>query len=110
MARPICLLLVDTDPTYRDMVRGALRRRADMMLAAGSIAEARQRLEQSAVPIDWIMIDPAVGDDALSFAEETRNRHPGIGILLTSDSPLVSGFRHLQKPFGTGDLWAALAR
>ena len=110
MARPICLLLVDSDPIYRDKVRGALRRRADMMLAAGSIAEARQRMEQSAVPIDWIMIDPAVGDDALGFAQETRIRHPGIGIVLAAASPLDSEFRFLQKPFGVGDLWAALAR
>ena len=110
MARPICLLLVDSDPIYRDMIRGALRRRADMMLAVGSIAEARQRLDQSAIPIDWIMIDPAVGEDVLSFAEETRTRHPEIGILFTADSPLDSGFRHLTKPFGTRDLWAALAR
>ena len=92
------------------MVRGAMRRRADMMLVAGSIAEARQRLELSALPIDWIMVDLAVSDDALSFAEETSTRHQEIGILLTAVSPLDSKFRLLQKPYGAGDLWAALAR
>jgi len=47
MARPICLLLLDPDPIYRELVRGAMRRRADMMLVAASIEEARQRMEQS---------------------------------------------------------------
>lgn len=110
MARPICLLLVDIDPFYLDMVRRAMRRRADMMLDADSIAEARRRVEQSALPIDWIMIDMAMGEEALSFAEETRDRHPEIGILLTAASPLDTEFRLLQKPYGTGELWAALAR
>ena len=110
MARPICLLLLDADPIYRDMVRGAMRRRADMMLVAASVAEARQRMEQSGLPIDWIMIDVEMSEGVVSFAEETRKRHPDIGIVLTSASPFDSEFKVLRKPFSVGDLWAALAR
>ena len=80
-----------------------------MILVAASIAEAQRRMEQSALPIDWIMIDAAVSD-GLSFAEEIRTRRPEIGVLFTAGYPFESRFRVLQKPFDVGALWAALAR
>ena len=110
MARPICLLMVDADPDRLGVVRGAMRRRADMMLTAGSIDEARRCLAHSALPIDWILIDLATnGDDALALAAEVRHGNKDIGILLTADEPFESEFRIMLKPYGLRDLWAALA-
>ena len=109
MARPICLLMVDSDPDRLALVRGAMRRRADMMLTAGSTNEARRRLAECAIPIDWILIDLATnGDDALAFAAEVRNGNKDIGILLTAEEPFESEFRVMGKPYGLRDLWAAL--
>ena len=100
--------MVDTDPDRLALVRGAMRRRADMMLTASSTEEAWRRLEQSALPIDWILVD-VQADEALSFATELRRRNQTIGILLTVDSPLVCDFRMLSKPYGIRELWAAMA-
>jgi hypothetical protein len=108
LARPICLLMVDTDPDRLALVRGAMRRRADMMLTASSTEEAWRRLEQSALPIDWILVD-VQDDGALSFATELRRRNPTIGILLTVNPPFASDFRMLSKPYGIRELWAAMA-
>ena len=109
MARPICLLMVDSDPERQAMVRGAMRRRADMMLTAGSIDEARRSLAHCAIPIDWILIDLSTnGDNALAFAAEVRTGNKAIGILLTADEPFDSEFRVLGKPYARRDLWTAL--
>jgi len=110
VARPICLLMVDTDPDRRAVVRGAMRRRGDMMLTASSIEEAWQRLEQSALPIDWILVDlDHAGAEALTFAAEVRKKNRDLEILLTTETRLDSDFKQLQKPYGTRELWAAMA-
>jgi CheY-like chemotaxis protein len=101
--------MVDSDPQRLAVVRGAMRRRADLVLTAASAAEARRCLEQCALPIDWILIDlTSVGDGALAFAAEVRSSNTQIGILLTVDSPFESEFKLLQKPFVDRDLWSAL--
>ena len=111
LARPICLLMVDSDPERLALVRGAMRRRADMMLTAGSIEEARQSLRQFALPIDWVLIDLGTnGDGGLAFAVEVRNGNSEIGILLTADAAFASDFPILTKPYFSHDLWAALTR
>ena len=103
--------MVDADPDRRAVVRGAMRRRGDMMLIASSVEEARQRLEQSAIPIDWILIDVDCGGDSASrFAGEVKRKHMELGILLTVDTRLESEFKQLQKPYDTRELWAAMAR
>ena len=102
--------MVDTDPDRRAVVRGAMRRRGDMMLTASSIEEAWQRLEQSAIPIDWILVDlNHGGGETLNFAMEVRRRNTELGILLTVDTPLESEFKQLQKPYDTRELWSAMA-
>ena len=109
MARPMCLLLLDRDPERRTLVRSAMRRRADLVLAAGSPAEAWRYLEQSAVPIDRALIDIALaGDSAVSFAAELQGRFPEVGIVLSVDQPLDTEFRTLRKPYGVPELWAAM--
>lgn len=101
--------MVDSDPERLAIVRGAMRRRADMMLTASSTDEARRCMRECALPIDWILIDLAcAGDGALSFAAEVRRTFGQIGILLTADSPFESEFRLLPKPYVARDLWAAL--
>jgi len=51
-----------------------------------------------------------VGDEALGFGKETSKLHPETGILLTVASPFSSEVKQLRKPYGVGELWAALAR
>ena len=101
--------MVDSDPERLAIVRGAMRRRADMMLTASSTDEARRCIQHCALPIDWVLIDvTCVGVGALNFAAEVRSAHGQMGVLLTVDSPFESEFRLLQKPYAARDLWSAL--
>jgi hypothetical protein len=101
--------MVDSDPERLATVRGAMRRRADVFLAADSATEARRCLEACALPIDWILIDlPEEDDGRLALAEEVRRTARPIGILLTVDRLVDCNFRQLRKPYGVQDLWAAL--
>ena len=108
MARPKCLLLVDVDPERQAVVRNAMRRRADLVLIANSVAEARRWLEQQGVPVDWLLIDLGM-DGSLGFAEEIRTRHGEIGIVLSGSSLAETGFPLLSTPYSVNELWAVFA-
>lgn len=109
MARPLCLLMVDSDPERLAVVRAAMRRRADVFLSAGSATEARRCLEACAIPIDWILIDLSEADDGrLALAEELNRTAAPLRILLTVDRLFDSNLRQLRKPYGVQDLWTAL--
>ena len=110
MARPTCLLLVDSDPERQHLVRRAMRRRGDLVLTAASAAEALSRLEQCAIPIDWVVIDTSADDaaGARSLAAEIAARNSQIGILLSVESPFDCEYRLLLKPYAARDLYATL--
>jgi hypothetical protein len=107
MARPKCLLLVDADVERHAVVRGAMRRRADLMLSASSVEEARRCLEQCALPIDWVVIDTGI-EGALAFAESLGHEAGAIGVLLSSDAPMDGQYKVLRKPYAARDLWNAM--
>jgi CheY-like chemotaxis protein len=101
--------MVDSDPERLSVVRGAMRRRADVFLSAASASEARRCLEACAIPIDWILIDLAEADnDRLALAEELNQTARPIGIVLTVDRLFDCNLRQLRKPYGVQDLWTAL--
>lgn len=109
MARPMCVLLVNDDTAIQDLVRRAMRRRLDLVLTAGSAAQAWHCLEHTAVPIDQALIDAVLPDsDGLLFAAGIRGKYPDIGITLSAESALMTEFRILLKPFTVYDLWMAL--
>ena len=109
MARPKCLLLVDTDGARQALVRGALRRRADLVLVAASSSDAWRCLEECAVPIDWVLFDESV-EGAIAFATELRRRDPRIGIMLSVESAMDSPIQLLRKPYTERDLWAVMGQ
>jgi ActR/RegA family two-component response regulator len=106
----MCLLLLDADPDRQTLVRAAMRRRADMVLTAGSPEEAWKILEQTTIPIDRALIDQSfAGNTGFAFAEDVHQRYPGMAIVLCVSAPWEGKFRTLPKPYGVNDLWAAMA-
>jgi hypothetical protein len=85
-----------------------MRRRADLVLIANSVAEARRWLEQRGVPVDWLLIDLGM-EDALGFAQEIRTRHGEIGVVLSGGSLTETGFPLLSTPYSVNELWAVFA-
>lgn len=107
---PIRVLVVDDHEVARRTAARALTVAAIRAEVAGSVAEARARLDERR---DWcgLMADHHLPDDTgLALAREVRARFPGLPIaIMTGDDEvandvIAAGLRFLRKPFGLAHL------
>jgi DNA-binding NtrC family response regulator len=95
------VLVVDDDASIRLLCRVNLELEGWRVLDAASIPDARAHVDAEAP--DVVVLDVHVGtDDGVAFADELRQRHPGIAVALLTGSadPDVSGADALiPKPF-----------
>jgi CheY-like chemotaxis protein len=108
------VLVVDNDPSLRQLVRTILERNHYIVLVAADGREAVEAYRTRTGPIDVVLLDlnmPVVsGTEAM---EQLERIDPGVRVVLTSGSlmdypgPLPAAF--LPKPYVSADLLAAVA-
>jgi DNA-binding NtrC family response regulator len=108
-------LVVDDEPSLRELATRILRRRGWIVVTARDAAEA-ERILGSTLPITLMITDvemPGMPGDAL--ARQVVERWPRVRALVISGGPAqdFGGDRRiafLPKPFGTSDLLDAVDR
>ncbi|MFS2014561.1 response regulator [Azospirillum sp. CT11-132] len=117
---PLSVLLVDDDPTVRDMVAGLLRGWGHRVIAAANANEALVVLD-GPEPLDLLLSDVVMppGMDGTELARHAARMRPGLPVLLASGfaahaagTPSAFGpdVAMIAKPFAIDDLRRQLAR
>ncbi|SMF91480.1 Signal transduction histidine kinase [Azospirillum oryzae] len=117
---PLSVLLVDDDPTVRDMVAGLLRGWGHRVIAAANANEALVVLDGHE-PLDLLLSDVVMppGMDGTELARHAARMRPGLPVLLASGfaahaagTPSAFGpdIAMIAKPFAIDDLRRQLAR
>ena len=117
---PLSVLLVDDDPTVRDMVAGLLRGWGHRVIAAANANEALVVLDGHE-PLDLLLSDVIMppGMDGTELARHATRMRPGLPVLLasgfaahTAGTPSAFGpdVAMIAKPFAIDDLRRQLAR
>ncbi|CAO3404535.1 response regulator [Azospirillum palustre] len=117
---PLSILLVDDDPTVRDMVAGLLRGWGHRVIAATNANEALVVLD-GPEKLDLLLSDVVMppGMDGTELARHTARMRPGLPVLLASGFAAhavgtPAGFgpnvAMIAKPFSIEDLRRQLAR
>ena len=117
---PLSILLVDDDPTVRDMVAGLLRGWGHRVIAAANANEALVVLDGTE-KLDLLLSDVVMppGMDGTELARHAARIRPGLPVLLASGfaahavgSPAGFGpdVAMIAKPFSIDDLRRQLAR
>ncbi|KAA0585543.1 response regulator (plasmid) [Azospirillum oryzae] len=117
---PLSVLLVDDDPTVRDMVAGLLRGWGHRVIAAANANEALVVLDGHE-PLDLLLSDVVMppGMDGTELARHAARMRPGLPVLLASGfaahaagTPSAFGpdVAMIAKPFAIDDLRRQLAR
>ncbi len=117
---PLSVLLVDDDPTVRDMVAGLLRGWGHRVIAAANANEALVVLD-GPEPLDLLLSDVVMppGMDGTELARHAARMRPGLPVLLASGfaahaagTPSAFGpdVAMIAKPFAIDDLHRQLAR
>jgi len=113
MSGSIGLLHVDDDPKFRDMTAKFLSQETDRfeIIEAGTVAEAREQLHESAVEIDCIVSDYALPDmTGVELLETVREEYPDLPFVLFTgkgseavarDALRAGATDYLQKQSGT---------
>ena len=118
--QPLSVLLVDDDPTVRDMVAGLLRGWGHRVIAAANANEALVILDGSE-PLDLMLSDVVMppGMDGTELARQAARMRPGLPVLLASGfaahavgNPAAFGpeVAMIAKPFSIDELRQQLAR
>ena len=118
--QPLSVLLVDDDPTVRDMVAGLLRGWGHRVIAAANANEALVILD-GPEPLDLMLSDVVMppGMDGTELARQAARMRPGLPVLLASGfaahavgNPAAFGpeVAMIAKPFSIDDLRRQLAR
>jgi CheY-like chemotaxis protein len=108
------ILLIEDEPSLRDMVRRALTATGYIVIAAGDGAEAIRLSEPRSEPIDLVLTDMILpGMSGRELSVEFRRRFPGLPIIIMSGytgetypalEALPEGVGYLEKPFSLADL------
>jgi PAS domain S-box-containing protein len=114
------VLLVEDDPTVRDMTRAVLRRGGWNVIEAADGTEALQLMESMVHPLDALVTDVVMpGISGMVLAERVMDRDPGITVVLLSgyteetldlERIVARGARFVPKPLSGRQLLAALER
>ncbi len=114
------VLLVEDDPTVRDMTRAVLRRGGWNVIEAADGTEALQLMESMVNPIDALVTDVVMpGISGIVLGEDILDRDPGITVVLLSgyteetldlERIVARGARFVPKPLSGRQLLAALER
>ncbi|HYF85936.1 response regulator [Azospirillum sp.] len=118
--QPLSVLLVDDDPTVRDMVAGLLRGWGNRVIAAANANEALVILD-GPEPLDLMLSDVVMppGMDGTELARQAARMRPGLPVLLASGfaahavgNPAAFGpeVAMIAKPFSIDELRRQLAR
>jgi CheY-like chemotaxis protein len=112
-ANPL-VLVVDDDEDHATMLEVALESVGFVVVAAHSVAEARDVLASH--PVDALVSDLTLGDGTCYDILKGTKHRPRVAIVLSGSEPpddlekmRAKGFaRHLVKPTGVGDLSRAI--
>src|SRR5262249_18120672 len=112
------VLVVDDDPSVREMTTRMLRSEGHEVRTAATVAEARRILEDPAVPLDALLTDVVLGPErGTELISICRGARPQARIVLMSGyTPDVGAARllasgdaaFLPKPFSRDGLLTAL--
>ncbi len=112
------VLVVEDEPTVRDMTRQVLRRAGWNVLEVGNGAEAWAFFEAMTRPVDALVTDVVMpGLSGIDLAERVLDRHPEIRVVLLSgytaetldlERVMARGARFVPKPMSGRELLAAL--
>ncbi len=112
------VLLVEDDPSVREMTRQVLRRAGWSVIEVASGGEAWQLVESMVHPIDALVSDVVMpGISGIALAERVLDLHPSIRVVLLSgytaetldlERVVSRGARFVAKPLSGRDLLAAL--
>ncbi|PWC39859.1 histidine kinase [Azospirillum sp. TSO35-2] len=120
VAGPLSILLVDDDPTVRDMVANLLRGWGHRITEAANANEALVVLD-GPEPLDLLLSDVVMppGMDGTELARQAARMRPGLPVLLASGfaahavadtAAFGSDVTMVAKPFSIDELRAQLAR
>ena len=108
------ILLIEDEPSLRDMVRRALTATGYTVIAAADGAEGIRLSEQRSEPVDLVLTDMILpGMSGRELSAEFRRRLPGLPIIIMSGytgetypalEALPEGVGYLEKPFSLADL------
>jgi len=108
------ILLIEDEPSLRDMVRRALAATGYTVVDAGDGAAAIRLMEERKDPVDLVLTDMILpGMSGRELAVEFRRRRPGMPIIIMSGytgetypalEALPPGVGYLEKPFSLSDL------
>jgi hypothetical protein len=113
------VLVVEDEPTVRDMTIQVLRRAGWTVTAVGTGNEALTLVDTRAQPFDALVSDVVMpGMSGIELAERVLDRQPGVRVVLLSgytaetldlDRVVERGVRFVPKPLSSRELLAALA-
>ncbi len=113
------VMVVEDEPSVRDMTTVVLRRAGYDVVAVADGAEALRRLSELETPIDVLVTDVVMpGMSGIQLAEQVLDRYPAAGVVMLSgytaetlDLELVvgRGAMFLSKPVPSEELLAAVA-
>lgn len=106
---PTSILIVDDDESIRALLSAALAGECEVLVTAGSAAEARNELDRRA--FDLVITDISMSDeDGIALMQWARKRHPGAcWMVLTGHATVdvavkalqLGAFDFLTKPLGS---------
>lgn len=115
MADPAAILVVDDEPSVRELVREVLAREGYTVLHASSPHQALDVVRRRPGRLDLLVTDMTMpGMDGAALARELRAGHPQLAALFMSGSldetppPPNADGRFLQKPFSIDTLLMAV--
>jgi|JRYL01.1.fsa_nt_gb signal transduction histidine kinase len=114
---PLTILVVDDEPTVRDVVERTLRKQRHRVVLAATGEAALDAWARSEVPIDVAVVDFTMpGMDGGALCAELRRRDPELPIVMISghDAAMVQANApacvFLPKPFDGDELLQAIGR
>jgi hypothetical protein len=112
------VLLVEDEPSVRDMTQRILERAGYVVIASKDGRSAIEALEDRAAPVDILVSDVVMPSmSGIELAEWMLAHHPGTAIVLLSgytaetldlERLLARGARFVTKPLGSGEMLRAI--
>ena len=108
------VLVVEGDPSLRELMKRALHQQGHAIAAAGTAADALRAFDSAGPPFDVVTIDMVLPDrPGSSLAQALRRRHPSVGLVYASAYREYTGIDRdpgcfLSKPFTAAELGDAV--